>query len=232
MGYFGRLEDKIKAQELRRQGLSYQEILKTIHVSKDTLSRWCKDIPLTEEQKTRLINNRHLGQHKGSLKAAENKRKSRVERINKIKIQAKKELGQLKNRDRFIAGIALYAGEGNKADHGEIIFTNADPKLISFMAQWLIEFTEIPINKFRGAIWIHEGSSEMDAKKFWSDTSGIPLSQFRKTYISKPKDGSKKVRKNIHQYGIFSIRLSNSEAHRKIMGWIYALFDDKITPVR
>lgn len=42
MGYFGKLEEKFLAQKLRKQGLSYKEILQQISVSKDTISRWCK----------------------------------------------------------------------------------------------------------------------------------------------------------------------------------------------
>jgi len=74
MGYFGKLEDKLKAQHLRRQGLSYREILLQINVSKDTISRWCRDIVLSKAQKNRLLGNKIYGQRKGSQVAAENKR--------------------------------------------------------------------------------------------------------------------------------------------------------------
>lgn len=61
--------------------------------------------------------------------------------------------------------------------------------------------------------------------------TGIPKNQFHKTYISKNKIDSKKVRKNIHKYGVFSIRISDSYKQRKILGWISALLSDKISPV-
>ncbi len=50
MGYFGKLEEKQKAIELRKQGLSYSEIRKKVDVSKSTLSIWCRDINLSNEQ--------------------------------------------------------------------------------------------------------------------------------------------------------------------------------------
>lgn len=136
----------------------------------------------------------------------------------------------MNSRDKFIAGIALYAGEGNKTAGG-VGFSNADPKLIKFMMEWFLEFTKIPMGKFRGAIWLHEGLNEAEAKQYWSELTGIPLTQFRKTYVAKIKIDSKKIRKNIHNHGVFAIRFSNSFVHRKIMGWIYALFDGKITDV-
>lgn len=223
MGYFGKLEDKLKAQELRRQGFSYKEILVNIFVSKDTISRWCRDIELTSEQKLRLLSNKQFGQRKGSLIAAENKRRDRIERTEIIRKEAKIELGNLIDRDKFVVGIALYAGEGNKGDHG-VGFSNADPKLIRFMMDWFVQFTKVPLDKIRGALWLHEGLDEKTAKEFWSKITGIPLSQFRKTYVAKIKTDSKKIRKNIHQYGVFSIRFSDSAIHRRIMGWIYAMF--------
>jgi hypothetical protein len=231
MGYFGRIEDRQHAQELRRKGLSYKEILKTIHVAKSTISEWCKDIELTDKQKRRLLNKKEYGQRKGSLIAAENKRNARVERTEIIRKLAKRDIGKLSDRDRFMTGIALYAAEGNKAD-GNAGFANSDPYLIRFMMIWFTKSAKVPMNRMRGAIWLHEGLSEEFAKKFWSDLTKIPQNQFHKTYIAKVKNESKKVRKNIHRHGVFTIRFSDSAIHRKIMGWIYAMFSDKIIDVR
>lgn len=230
MGYFGRIKDRFKAQELRKQGLSYREILQIISVSKSTISLWCRDIRLTEKQKLRLLNKKQFGQRKGSLVAAENKRRARIERTKKIRALAKKNVGRIANRDKFIAGIALYAAEGTKGD-GKAAFANSDPQLIKFMMDWFLIFAKVPVRKLRGAIWLHEGLSEVSAKKFWSDLTGIPHNQFHKTYVAKIKNESKKIRKNIHQYGVFAIKFSDSEIHRKIMGWIYAAFGGKIDSI-
>lgn len=228
MGYFGKIEQKILAQTLRKKGLSYREILLQVSVSKDTLSRWCKDIQLSQEQKQRLLQNKQFGQKKGSLVAAENKRNKRLNTITEINRDAKKEIGDVTNRDKFMLGIALYSGEGYKMD-GKIGFTNADPKVIVFMMDWFLIYGKIPLQKIHGAIWLHEDLNEQKAKDFWSNLTGIPQSQFHKTYIARNRLDSKKIRKNIHEYGIFSIRIADTQLHRKIMGWIYAVLDDKIT---
>ena len=125
MGYYGRLEDKIRAQELRKQGLSYGEILQEVKVSKASLSLWLKDIKLTDRQKKRLLKMKSLGQHKGSIIAADNKRQARIARTKTIYKEAKNLVGRLNKRDRFITGIALYAGEGSKTD-GRAVFTNSE----------------------------------------------------------------------------------------------------------
>ncbi len=231
MGYVGKLEEKFRAQELRRTGLSYGAIIQQIHVSKSTVSDWCRDIELTKKQKRKLIENKMFGQRKGSIIAADNKRRARLIRTKAIFKDAKKELGRLSKRDRFVAGIALYSGEGSKND-GKGGFANSDPILIKFMTKWFQEFCHIPLSKLRGAIWIHEGLDEIAAKHFWSELSGIPKEQFHKTYIAKDKKDSKKIRKNIHKYGVFAIRFSDADKQRRIIGWISALVGGKIPQVQ
>lgn len=96
------------------------------------------------------------------------------------------------------------------------------------MAEWFREFCEVGKEEFRGSIWLHEGNNETNAKKYWSTISGIPISQLHKTYIVKPKKNSKKVRKNIHEHGVFTIKFYKSDTQRRIMGWISAFLGDKI----
>jgi hypothetical protein len=227
MGYYGKLGEKRTAQTLRGKGYSYKEILQHVHVSKDTISRWCKEITLSKSQEQRLIVRKSNGQKKGSLIAAENKRRKRIETIRMTKIQAKKQIGVFTNRDKFITGIALYAGEGTKTD-GQVAFSNANPALIEFMIHWFYDFCHVSTLKLRGALWLHEGKDEKHAMEFWSTISGIPKNQFYKTYIAKNKVDSMKIRKNIHPFGVFAIRISDSALHRRIMGWCSALFHDKI----
>src|SRR3989338_4065281 len=107
MGYAGKLKEKLYAQELRKKGYSYKEILTQISVSKDTISRWCKNIELTSEQKKRLQNNKLFGQRKGSLVAAENKRKKRLCDIIHFHQKALVDIGVLNEREEFLIGIAL-----------------------------------------------------------------------------------------------------------------------------
>lgn len=165
MGYCGKLEDKIKAQELRKNGLSCGEILQQISVSKDTISKWCRDIILSEEQKKRLLENKLFGQRKGSQVAADNKRQARILRTRTIFQEANKEIGNITKRDRFIVGITLFAGEGNKRD-GKVGFANSDPKIIKFTMNWFKESCAVPLPRFRGTIWIHEGLDADEAKKY------------------------------------------------------------------
>lgn len=230
MGYSGKIEEKQKAKELRVQGYSYSEIQRIVRVSKDTLSRWCKDIELTREQQERLINNKSLGQKRGSLVAAANKRAQRAKNISTARTEGIKDLGNISVRDSFIAGLALYVAEGTKRD-GHVAFSNSDPRLIKFMTKWFRDYLHCDKDKIRARIWIHESLSVNQALRFWSDISTVPKNQFIKTYIVRNKADSKKIRKNIHEYGVCTVYFSNSQKSRQLAGWINALFNDKITSV-
>lgn len=219
MGYAGKLEEKREALQLRRQGLSYSEIQEKVSVSKDTLSRWCRDVILKPSQMERLTKRRLEGAERGRILGAKKQQRDRIRRTKKLIREGKKEIGRLSRRDRFIAGTALYLGDGYKSDKS-VGFSNSNPQVISFMMKWLREFCQIPEDKFRGQIWIHEDLSELRARRFWAKITRIPINQFQKSYIAENKKGSRKVRKKLHKYGVFAIRVSNAETQRKILGWM------------
>ncbi len=219
MGYTGKLKEKNIAIELRKKGLSYSQIKKQVNVSKDTLSRWCRDIALSVEQTEELLKRKLKGSEKGRIIGAKKNHERRVAEINLLRAKGEKEVGKLTKRDRFLIGVALYAGEGTKGEN-QTVFSNSDPKLIKFMINWFREFTNISDEKIKGRLWIHENRNELKARKFWSELCDIPMENFHKSYIAENKVNSKKIRKNIHEYGVFGIAFSNTKIHRKLMGWI------------
>lgn len=227
MGYYGRLDLKFKAQELRHQGKSYNEIMQKMYLKKSTVSDWCKDIHLTNEQLRKLYESKKTGGLKGSIIAARLKQKARKKLTEELFQKGRKEVGTLNKRDKFMAGIAFYASEGTKSDKG-CAFANANPAIIQFMIQWFREFGKVSKDKFRGAIWLHSGLSEVRAREYWSAITGIPLEHFYKTYIAVNKKNSNKIRKNIHEFGVFTIYVSDVVLVRTIMGWIGGILQTRM----
>lgn len=217
MGFYGKLEEKALAIKLRKKGYSYKQILQRVSVSKGTISLWCRHVNLTLEQMEVLLKRKLRGAEKGRFITASNKKRIRLNEIKKYKDEGMNEIGKLTSRDRFVIGVALYAGEGGKTNFG---FANSEPKIIAYMMEWFREFCHIPENKLKGGIWIHDNLDAKKAIEFWSKLTRIPVNQFYKTYVVKNKKDSKKIRKNIHSYGVFSIRISDVKVHRKIMGWM------------
>lgn len=219
MGYFGKLEEKEKAKELRRRGYSYNQIKIETGLSKDTISRCCRDVKLTQKQILALESNRKKGQILGSIKGAKVNQQKRVFLEKMLLDEGIKQVGLLSNRDKFMLGIAFYQGEGSKTNHA-VEFTNSDPDSVKFMVKWLEIFCKIKRKDLKCSLWLHDNLDESVAKKYWAKLLKVSESQFGKTYFAKNKIDSPKIRKNIHLFGIIKIRYYDSSKLRLILGWI------------
>lgn len=219
MGYTGKLKEKQKAIKLRKLGFSYREIVKKVPVSKDTISRWCRDVKLTPIQIEKLIENKKNGLRMGSIIGAKANKTKRMNQEQCLLEEGSKQVGALSRRDKFLIGISLYMAEGSKTGSG-VEFTNSDPNAIRFMVMWFQEFCQVSVEKLKCSLWLHDNLSENAAKNYWSSLLYISQNQFGKTYFAKNKINSPKVRKNIHQYGIIKIRFYDTFKLRLIKGWI------------
>lgn len=224
MGYTGKLKEKSRAQDLRKRGLSYKEILKHIKVSKSTISLWCRDIKLTKKQLLRLYKKKTKAGLRGCIIGAKRKQEKRIIITNQLLKEGIREVGGLSKRDFFIAGTALYAAEGDKRDGG-VAFSNSDPKMVEFMMRWFRTFCQPSEDKFRALLYIHENLNEDKARRYWSKLTKIPLKQFYKSYI--PKNRKNRLHKNIHERGVIKVRFSDTSIHRKLKGWIGGIFKNK-----
>jgi len=207
-------EKKFLAIKLRKSGKSYNEILEKVSVCKSTLSLWLRDIKLTPKQLNALYRRAY---EKGRYKGAKANQQKRIEKTKIIISAARKEVREksLFKNPLFLSGIMLYWAEGAKKDES-INFSNSDPRMIKFMMRWFREICEIPEEKFRIALHIHELHCRKDIERFWSDITMVPLSQFHKIQI---KPTSLRHRKNPLYDGTCGIRISNKDLFRKIKGW-------------
>lgn len=224
MGYYGKLEEKELVKKLRSHGLSYGEIQKKVKVSKDSISRWCRDIVLSPKQLDKLLQNKLNGATKGRLIGAKRQQATRIKSTKILFKKGIKKVGNLSKRDRFVAGIGFYIGDGGKGDK-RFAFTNSDPNTIKFMSIWLTEFFDILPDKMAGQIWIHDDLDEKRARKYWSELTKIPEYRIYKSYVAKNKSKSKKIRKQLHKYGVFTLLHLSSAIQREMLGLMSGILD-------
>jgi len=123
----------------------------------------------------------------------------------------------------FLAGLALYWGEGSKTGRA-VRVSNADPHVIIFMLNWFRYAWGVKDSRFSLHILINEvhKSRIKEVKSYWSRLTRIPKKQFQKTTFIKAKN--KKVYKNFKDhYGTLAINVRKnfpSEIHHQIMGLI------------
>lgn len=215
---------RLQARELRKQGVSVREIEKQLGVSRGSVSLWVRDMVLTIEQaealKQKELKGAELGRQRGSL-VLKNRRLTAIESARKLGIQT---LERLTEKELLISGLALYWGEGSKR-LGRPEICNSDPTLIKFLLLWFKECFNIAPNQITCYIGINEmhRSREHIVKKYWSELTGIPEENFRKTSFKQAKPH--KIYENFDQhFGTLALRPQKSTyLHYKIMGLIEGL---------
>ena len=86
-----KIEEKNKAIELRKQGLSYKEILEQISVAKSSLSLWLRNVGLSKKQKQRLTKKKIASALRGAL----SRKNQRLDIVKRISGAAKDEIGKI-----------------------------------------------------------------------------------------------------------------------------------------
>lgn len=213
-----------EAFKLRLEGWSYTIISKRIGVNKSTLSGWLKNLPYVPNATVleRVSN--------GPIRSAIRRHNEKLERINRIKSEAYKEIGSLSKRELWLIGIALYIGEGNK-NNESIRFVNSDPYVIGLVMRWFREICSLEDANFSASVHMYPDTIESEAVNYWSRISGIVASQFRKSQIDR-RSGKRPHKANKLPYGTLQITiLSNHDKskgvdlHRKITGWMEGVLE-------
>jgi hypothetical protein len=215
MGYRGKVKEQAKARRLRAQNRTLADIAKALGVSKSSVSLWVRDVPFTPTLGLRGPHRRPHPAHEAKLRQIEDLNREGATRI-----------GTLSKEPFFVAGVALYAGEGSKTD-GEVRFANSDPKMIRFFCVWFRRFFHVDEQRLRGRIYLHQGLDLDAAEAFWSELTLIPPTQFHKPYRAVPDPS---IRHNKHEHGCFSVGYGCSRTHREVMGLVRALLSSKALP--
>lgn len=180
-----RVQDKLKAIELRMEGLSYKEIMGQIPVSKGTLSGWLKYIKLSTQQEERLHEKITIRSNIGRANGAITNRRKRQERENKIIDEARVKFQIYENDPFFTFGVTMYWAEGAKKS-SMFQFMNSDPKIILLMTEWMERYIGLKRAEsifFR--LYIHDVYSHENCEDFWVGYLGINKDRLKKT-IYKP----------------------------------------------
>jgi len=215
---------RIEARSLRRRGHSINEIARRVEFSKRTISRWCSDIELNEEQKQVLWSRSKARFNEGFRKYCERKRLKTKQKIERLKQEGINEVGKLTERELFIAGVSLYWAEGFKKDM-RMGFANSDPEMIKFFIKWLRESLKIEVGDISLSVGLNISHKDRIGKieSYWSKQTGIPKSQFKKPFYQKTK-WKKKFEKQDDYHGVLRVRVAKSlDLLRKIYGNIEGL---------
>lgn len=213
---------KETAQEMRTNGMSLDDISKKLHVTKSTLSFWCKNIALSNLAIKKIKTAGKIKSVRGLLRYSEVKRKERIERNILQKNEGSLALGSISQRDIMMTGIGLYWGEGYKSENGEFGFTNSNPHMIRFYFKWLslwgVKKDSLIFRLTLNQVFRKQENKIMD---FWVNFLNIKKEQFSKTTFIKTKL-KKASLKNMETYkGILRVKVrKGSSLRNKVLGSI------------
>ena len=180
-----------RARELRKQGWTYNQIQAELGCSKSSVSLWVWDLPPPEPKCTPEEQRARMNAGLARLRASQDREREETKRA------AAAAIGELSDRELFIAGVALYWAEGTKdkphARREGVEFVNSDPGVIEVFLAWP-DLLGVTRDRLRCRVMIHESADVDAAEHYWSDLVGIDRSLLGKATLKKHNPTT--VRKN------------------------------------
>lgn len=211
--------ERIIARKLREEGASLSEITTKLRVAKSSVSLWVRDIELSVAQKNRLS-------EKSSKRATvelrrTNRLANELQKRELVISAAKKSISRITHKQLWLIGTMLYWAEGGKTQR-MVRFSNGDPEMIKIMMAFFRRVCMVPEEKFKGYIHIHPHLDYKNAESYWTSVTGIPMTQFFKTYRIQNK--SSRNKKDSLPLGVLDIYVMDTNLFLKIVGWSQGIF--------
>ena len=161
---------KIQAIKLRKNGLSYGDIRQKLGISKSTASLWTRNVKIPLKSQNIL-----------AIKTAAARKKGRDAHLSNLKLKYEqirqsviKDLARLcinKSLAKLLCA-TLYWGEGSKTS-GQVVFTNSDPEMIKIFLKFFRYAFQPNADKLKATLHLHPHHNEIEQKKFWTEITGI-----------------------------------------------------------
>lgn len=226
-----KIKEKHNAIALRKQGKTYSEILRVIHVAKSTLGIWLKDAKLSKYENQKFTEAKRLA----SLRGGRAKKDQRIKKQTKILSQSQSEIKNISDRELFLIGVVLYWAEGAKEKEyspgSQLQFSNMDSRMIQIFLVWLIKVCKIDKNMIIFNIFLHQTHKSRvgEVRGYWSKITGFPVDNFSTVYWKRSE--LKTNRKNTEEkyHGVLKIKVrQSSDLVRKLAGWSEGIFEEVV----
>jgi hypothetical protein len=221
--YSQNIKDEVRL--LRLSGLSLGQIQRAVNLPKTTIHLWVSEIDVSLEHRKIIKRNALKALQEGRVRAQRRKSEDARLREESLVGRGREGVGVLSDKELFVAGIALYWGEGFKNAHERRLgFCNSDPDMLRFYVYWLEKCLGCSKRDIVARLTLNIVAKEKtrEIEKYWSDKIGIPLSQFTKPFYQdslwkKKFDGS-------NYYGVLRIHVKDSLGKLlEMRGWIEGL---------
>ena len=192
-----------KARKLKKDGVGTMKIVEKLGITKDTILRWCVDIPSNNSNHLRNVRIREDLKNKGG------------KNISEIVID--------KNTAKIFASLIYWCEGARYANCNCVDFANSDVDLIkTFLKLFRIGFNPKE-EKIRVHLQLHTTHDKKEITSFWSKALSIPENQFQKPTITIPMA---KMKRRDYK-GTCTVRYYDFTLFNEIVG-TYEAFSKKI----
>jgi len=207
------------ARRMRREeGASINEIARRTGAAKSSISRWVRDIELSDEQHEALRIAAYLGHVKGRTMHARLRREARKMAQEDGRMRA------VQGDAFFVAGCMLYWAEGSK-ERNRVEFTNSDPEMIRFFVRFLKTYWNLRDEQIRVTcnLFADHAERRREIEQFWLQVAALPGESLRTSTVNVYSKYSKKKRQNRLPHGTCRITVTRTRVVQAIYGAIQEL---------
>jgi DNA-binding transcriptional MerR regulator len=220
------MDDRIeKVKELRSQGMSLRDIEKIVKAARSSISRWSKNVKLTDEQKKALKN------RNPAFNAEARRPELQVEKYRKLR-EGYQESGRVLAKQMNVlhaSGCMLYWAEGAK-NKNSVKLSNTDVNLLKFFLKFLRKCYGVSDKdvKIRINCYTDKGKTVKEIEEFWIAQLCLPKTCLGKTLENYDTRGKGATKRNKRIWGICEIAVCKTEIVQSIFGAIqeYSGFDN------
>jgi len=209
-------KDKTVAFALRKEGKSYRDIQKELGVSRSTLCDWFRNEEWsTHIKKSNVDKNITLSTDRLRL-LQEGRNKMLFDKYSKAELEAEREFLVFKKDPLFMAGLMIYAGEGDKRNRNNSRVSNSEFYIHKIFIMFTEKYLGITKGNIKISLILYPDLDAMVCLDKWSSELDIKKSNFYKTQFINGREKTKKL-----QYGIgISIISTTVVVKKKILKWL------------
>lgn len=213
-----RIKEKERAEaiQLRQNGKSIKDIARRLRVSSSSVSKWVREVELTEEQKV-VLSMKSKQQDMNRVWGA--RKKYAEERRSKWQDCGRRLMKDGENK--FVAGCMLYWAEGAKSQN-TLKFVNSDVDMMRFFVEFIREYFDVEDDDFAISLkfYSNEIMSFESAQEYWLTNLGLPSSCMRKSQVDVIRGDGYGKKTNKRPAGICSVQVNSTEILQAIYGGI------------
>lgn len=123
------------------------------------------------------------------------------------------------DRELFVAGVALYLGEGDKTNPS-LIVTNSDVRVLQLWVRFLEQVCGVPASRLKGHIDYYEDLDYPTVLAFWSGGLGIPAANFERPTLKSGRVAQGKSDGRRNPYGTAHVKFHDAKLKTQMLMWI------------